>query len=170
MQAQNLQSQDLQTYTLETFCNELDAYLRGQAPKAPKAPKAQAHTLETFCNPLRQSYRHHNPLILTADQQADLEIAKACVALDAALQANGLTPDEVHHYHSALAVSALIDESDEIEARIEAKSNLIDSWIAGQASWGEVVQVHAPKATYTQRLVKRAYAVAYVVAGYVRIR
>ena len=169
MQAQNLQSQDLQTYTLETFCNELDAYLRGQAPKAPKAPKAQAHTLETFCNPLRQSYRHHNPLILTADQQADLEIAKACVALDAGCKANGLTPDEVHHYHSALAVSALIDESDEIEARIEAKSNLIDSWIAGQAEWGEVVQVHAPKATYTQRLVKRAY-VAYVVAGYVRIR
>lgn len=51
-----------------------------------------------------------------------------------------------------------------------SKANLLDAWLEGQASWGEVVKAHQPKATYTQHLVRRAYAVLSFVGGYARLR
>lgn len=50
------------------------------------------------------------------------------------------------------------------------KENLIDGWLEGQASMDEVIQAHKPKQTYTQHLVRRAYAVLTFVGGYARVR
>ena len=131
-----------------------------------QAPQSHA----AFRNPLRQSYRYHNPLVLSTRDQADLEIARACVQLDASLQPNGLTPCEVHHYRAAVAVSALIDESNEIEARIQAKQDMIDAWIAGEATYEAVQAAHAPSPSFVTHYVRRAYAVLSFVGGNARVR
>lgn len=133
-----------------------------------------------FRNPLRQSYRYHNPIVLTADQVADLAVLQAWNGIDAEMCA--AAPVEPSH---TSPLSLLTDEVDTlalVKTQIDlfsnpspaispsAKENLLDAWVAGQASWGEVIQAHQPKATYTQRLVKRAYSVLSFVGGYARVR
>lgn len=177
-QAQNIHT--LETIqSLETFCNELDAYLRDQSPKAPKAQDFGPQNHAAFNgNPLRQSYRHHNPLVLTADQVADLAVLVAWNSI-ADEMAQALPVPSMH----TSPLSLLTDEVDGlslIETQIDlfqgravspsAKSNLVDAWLEGRASWGEVKAAHQPKQTYTQRLVKRAYAVLTFVGGYARVR
>lgn len=129
--------------------------------------------------PLRASYRYHNPLVLTADQVADLAVLVAWNAISDEM-AQALPVPSMH----SNPLSLLTDEVDTlslIETQIDlfqgrtnispsSKSNLLDAWLEGQASWGEVCQAHQPKKTYTQTLVKRAYAVLTFVGGYARLR
>jgi hypothetical protein len=131
-----------------------------------------------FRNPLRQSYRYHNPIILTPDQVADLAVLSAWNRIDAEM-AQALPVDYMHSNPIAL-LGDEVDTHSLIETQIDlfqgravspsAKANLVDAWLEGQASWGEVKAAHQPKQTYTQRLVKRAYAVLTFVGGYARVR
>lgn len=131
-----------------------------------------------FSNPLRASYRHHNPIMLTADQAADLAVLVAWKGIETEMH-NACAVEPMH----SNPLSLLTDEVDTlslVETQIDlmkgravspsAKSNLIDGWLEGRASWGEVKAAHQPKQTYTQRLVKRAYAVLTFVGGYARVR
>lgn len=145
-----------------------------QATQTFQAPQSHA----AFRNPLRASYRYHNPIMLTADQVADLAVLQAWNAIsDEMAQA---LPVEYMHSSPLALLGDEVDGLALIETQIDlfqgravspsAKENLIDGWLEGQASWGEVIQAHAPKQTYTQRLVKRAYAVLSFVGGYARVR
>lgn len=131
-----------------------------------------------FRNPLRQSYRYHNPIILTPEQTADLAVLAAWKGIEAEM-AQALP---VEYMHSS-PLSLLCDEVDTlslVETQLDVvngravspscKENLVDAWLEGQASWGEVIQAHAPKKTYVQRLVKRAYLVLSFVGGIARVR
>lgn len=158
---------------------------------------------------LPQSFR--NPLILTADQAADLAVLSAWNGIEAEMaQAmpttnpyrkplallGGPVPmqqayaPEISSFWYPIIPSLDIPSlpplaekvciSDLIETQIDlmkgravspsCKANLIDGWLEGHASYAEVIQAHKPKATYTQTLVKRAYAVLYFVGGYARVR
>ena len=137
---------------------------------------------QTFQGPqnhaaFRQTYRHHNPMI-TAEQAADLAVLRAWNGI--AKEMAQASPVEPMHTSPLSLLQDAVDVSSLIETQIDlfqgraispsAKSNLIDAWLEGQASYAEVIQAHQPKQTYTQRLVKRAYAVLTFVGGYARLR
>lgn len=126
----------------------------------------------------RKSYRHHNPIMLTADQVADLAVLVAWSRIEAEM-AQAL-PIEPMLTNPLALLGDEVDGLSLIETQIDlfqgravspsAKSNLVDAWLEGRAAWSEIKAAHKPKQTYTQRLVKRAYAVLYTVAGYARLR
>lgn len=138
---------------------------------------------QTFQGPqnhaaFRQTYRHHNPMI-TAEQAADLAVLRAWNGI--AKEMAQASPVEPMHTSPLSLLTDEVDTLSLIETQIDlfqgrtnispsSKANLLDAWIAGQASYAEVIQSHQPKATYTQTLVKRAYAVLSFVGGYARLR
>lgn len=162
----------------------------------------------------RKSYSHHNPIMLTADQTADLAVLAAWNSIsDEMAQALPTTPPyrkplvllqcALHRLApmqtaapitlaecwtpiipaldipSLPPVAQACDKLSLVETQIDirnggavspsSKANLIDGWLEGRASWGEVKAAHKPKATFTQHLVRRAYAVLTFVGGYARL-
>ena len=171
-QAQNIHT--LETIqSLETFCNELDAYLRDQSPKAPKAQDFGPQNHAAF----RTSYRFHNPMI-TAEQAADLAVLRAWNGI--AKEMAQASPVPSMHSNPLALLTDEVDGLALIETQIDlfqgravspsSKANLVDAWLEGRAAWSEIKAAHKPKQTDTQTLVKRAYAVLSFVGGYARLR
>ncbi len=121
-----------------------------------------------------------NPIVLTAEQIADLAVLQAWNGI--AKEMAQASPVEPMHTSPLSLLTNEVDTLSLIETQIDlfskattaispsSKANLLDAWLEGQASWGEVIQAHQPKQTYTQTLVKRAYKVLSFVGGYARLR
>lgn len=136
----------------------------------------QSHA--AFRNPLNASYREHSPLLLTEDQIADLAVIAAWNKIE--VETGHCEPVQSMYTSPLSLLGGEVDTLSLIDTQIDlfqgrsispsCKENLVEAWLEGQASYGEVVKAHQPKATFVKTLVRRAYATLYFVGGYAKVR